>query len=131
MPKDDHNIFEDIADDMEMDPDVVTEATSEAAKALEKSYNDRIKMAETRVKLAEKETKDLKDLFKKVSEQLKTYSAALERDETSFDAVGEVFSGMGYDKYATQCKEKASYIRDLLARHRAFLAHIKTLVDTI
>jgi predicted nucleic acid-binding Zn-ribbon protein len=129
--RNDSHLHDDIADAMDFDDDTIGESTSDAAKALEKSYNDRIKMAETRAKLAEKETKDLKDLFKKVSEQLKTYSEALERDETSFDAIGEAFEGLGYPKYATQCKEKASYIRDLLARHRAFLAHIKTLVDTI
>lgn len=127
----DHRLHKDIARSMDANPEIVFEGVGEAAKALEKSYNDRIKMAETRAKLAEKETKDLKELFKKVSEQLKTYSEALERDEKSFDAIAAAFESLGYPKYSTQCKEKASYIRDLLARHRAFLAHIKTLMDTI
>lgn len=133
MNKKDKELYKAIANHVGLDPDIISEdvTSTSAAKALESSYNRRIKMAETRVKLAEKDTKDMKKLFKRVADQLKIYNMALQRDEKSFDSIAEIFEQLGYAKYATQCREKAAYIRDLLARHRAFLTHIKTLIDTI
>lgn len=123
-------LYKTIANTIGSDPIVINE-TSAAAKALERGYNQRIKMAETRLKLAEKDIKDMKQIFKKVSDQLKIYNKTLQRDEKSFDSIGDIFEQLGYATYATQCREKAAYIRDLLARHRAFLTHMKTLIDTI
>ena len=134
MNKDkDKEIFKAIANHLDLDPDVFSEevVSTSAAKALEKSYNRRIKMGETRVKLAEKDVKDMKKIFKRIVDQLKIYNLALQRDEKSFDSIAQIFEQLGYAKYSTQCREKAAYIRDMLARHRAFLTHIKTLIDTI
>ena len=120
--------IKDIAKTLGRDSRIISERSAGAA-ALEKNYQDRIKMAEKQAKVEGERSKAIVDIVKDVLDRLDTYADALERDASSFDSVAETFSSMGYGTYAVQCQEKAEQLRDLVARNKTFKEHIKTILD--
>lgn len=123
-----------IAGSINDDPDTlfeseVQESAETAAKNLEQSYKENIRMLEQQVRLAEKRSKMLKDLYKRLEEQLDVCWDALERDAKSFRAIAEVFSNDGFQSKARQCLDKAEQCEELVARAETFKKHIEGMLS--
>lgn len=122
--REDYEIIDYLSDLMDIeDSDVLYEGS--ATSSLEQSYQDTIKMAETRAKLAEQSAKLAKEIFKKALKRMDAYVEMLERDKDNYLTIANAFRSAGFENLAVECEDKAEALGQIVSAHKSYKTSVE------